>query len=247
MGRVDFYKDRVVINCLAKNLENAVEINEALEGHCLIGVLTKNYADVESCVKDVKAYMAKIKNVSVGLGAGDPKQWKMVADVSALTNPGHANEVFTGAMYCKGALTQAGATDTIINCLISPTGEVGKVKISTGPVSCGGQDIIVSCQQACDMLKDIGLNSVKFFNVHGLQHIEEIREFAKVAAASGLEYFEPTGGLTIENVKEVTKICLDAGCHKVIPHVYSSIINKETGLTDIGMAKQVYEQIKELF
>ena len=70
LERLDFYKNKVMINLLARDLDNAVEVTEALDGHVLVGILTKNYSTVESCVADVKAYMAKLPNVSVGLGAG---------------------------------------------------------------------------------------------------------------------------------------------------------------------------------
>ena len=70
--RLDFYKGKVMINLLARDLDNAVAVSEALDGHVLVGVLTKSYPTVEACVADVKAYLQKLKNVSVGLGRGIP-------------------------------------------------------------------------------------------------------------------------------------------------------------------------------
>ena len=72
LERLDFYKGKVMINLLARDLDNAVEVAEALDGHVLVGVLTKNYPTVEACVADVKAYMKKLTNVSVGLGPATP-------------------------------------------------------------------------------------------------------------------------------------------------------------------------------
>lgn len=246
LERLDFYKGKVMINLLARDLDNAVEVAEALDGHVLVGVLTKNYPTVEACVADVKAYMKKLTNVSVGLGAGDPKQWKMVAEVAAQTDPGHANEVYTGAMYCQGALDAAGCTHTLVNCLMSPTGIPGKVKISTGPVSSQGADLIVDVDTAMAMMKDVGLSSIKFYDIHGTAHLEELKAVAAAAVKAGIPVMEPTGGLSPDNVKEVVKICLDAGCERVIPHIYTSIIDKATGLTKVDLAVKAFEEVKSL-
>ena len=246
LERLDFYKNKVMINLLARDLDNAVEVTEALDGHVLVGILTKNYSTVESCVADVKAYMAKLTNVSVGLGDGDPKQWKMVAEVAAQTDPGHANEVYTGAMYCQGALDAAGCKYTLVNCLMSPTGIPGKVKISTGPVSCQGSELVVDVDVAMAMMKDVGLSSIKFYDIHGTAHLEELKSVAAAAVKAGIPVMEPTGGLSPDNVREVVKICLDAGCERVIPHIYTSIIDKETKLTRPELAAKAYAEIKSL-
>ncbi|MEA5010115.1 MAG: KDGP aldolase [Angelakisella sp.] len=245
--RLDFYRDKVIVNLLARDLDNAVEVADVLDGHVLVGVLTKNYSTVNSCVSVVKEYMKKLTNVSVGLGAGDPKQWKMVAEVAAQTDPGHANEVFTGAMYCQGALAAAGCTNTIVNCLISPTGIPGKVKISTGPVSSQGKDLVVDVEDAMALMKDLGLPSIKYFDIHGTAHLEELKVVADAAVKAGIPVMEPTGGIAPDNLKEIVKICHDAGCEKIIPHVYSSIINKETKLTQVDLVKKIYEDIKTIF
>ncbi|MGL5608796.1 MAG: KDGP aldolase, partial [Aeromonas veronii] len=41
----------------------------------------------------------------------------------------------------------------------------------------------------------------------------------------------PTGGIDLENFEEIVRIALDAGVEKVIPHVYSSIIDSASGHT----------------
>ncbi|MGS6274997.1 KDGP aldolase, partial [Enterobacter intestinihominis] len=37
---------------------------------------------------------------------------------------------------------------------------------------------------------------------------------------------EPTGGIDLENFEEILQIALDAGVSKIIPPIYSSIIDK---------------------
>jgi len=244
LERLNFYKDKVMINLLARDLDNAMAVAEALDGHVLVGVLTKNYPTVEACVADVRAYMEKLTNVSVGLGAGDPRQWKMVAEVAALTDPGHANEVFTGAMYCQGALAAAGCTHTVVNCLMSPTGTPGKVKISTGPVSSQGRDLIVGVEDAMALMKDLGLPSIKFYDIHGAAHLEELKAVAEAAVKAGIPIMEPTGGISPDNVREIVKVCCDAGCRYIIPHIYTSIIDKETRLTSVELAAKAFAEVK---
>lgn len=129
----NFYRDRVCLNVLAGSKDNARDIYEAAEGHVLVGVLSKNYPDVASAVADMKEYAALIENaLSVGLGAGDPRQSLMVSQISAQVQPQHVNQVFTGVGTSRGML---GQNDSVVNGLISPTGKVGFVKINTGPLS----------------------------------------------------------------------------------------------------------------
>ena len=62
----------------------------------------------------------------------------------------------------------------------------------------------------------------------GLAHEEEYRAVAKVCAEEGFA-LEPTGGIDKENFETIVRIALEANVEQVIPHVYSSIIDKETG------------------
>lgn len=44
-------------------------------------------------------------------------------------------------------------------------------------------------------------------------------------------WLEPTGGIDLDNFTEILQIALDAGVSKIIPHIYSSIIDKVSGNT----------------
>ena len=57
---------------------------------------------------------------------------------------------------------------------------------------------------------------------------------------------EPTGGIDLDNFREIMEIILGAGVQKVIPHVYSSIIDKESGDTRTGDVKRLLGIVKEL-
>ena len=243
---IQFYNNKVAINVLAKDIDNAKEIVEAIDGHVAIGVLSKQFKTVEEGIVEVKKWLKEIPTVSVGLGSGDPTQWEKAAKIAAATDPGHVNEVFTGAPVAAGMLMANGATNTMINSLMSPTGIVGKVKISTGPLSRNGEGAIVDVETAVLMLKDMAVDSVKFFPMGGLKSIDELKAVAQACAKYDLPLLEPTGGINVENFKEILKVCLDAGVNRVMPHLYNSIVDKTTGKTNVEDIKKLYDIMKEL-
>ena len=241
---IPYYKGKVCLNVLAGSVENAKEIYEAAKGHVVVGVLSINYPTIEEAVTGMMEYYTVLEgNLSVGLGAGNPNQWKMVGDIAKKVKAHHFNQVFTGIGY-----TRANTEDSSlhINALVSPSGEVGKVVISTGPLSSQAeQKAIVDIETAILMIKDMGGDSIKFFPMGGLKVKEELIAVAK-ACAKHQFCLEPTGGIDLENYREIMEIILDAGVEKVIPHIYSSIIDKESGNTRIDDVKKLLEMTKEL-
>ena len=85
----------------------------------------------------------------------------------------------------------------------------------------------------------MGGSSVKFFPMKGLSYIEEYKKVSEICADMDFA-LEPTGGITLENFEEILQIAVDAGVKRIIPHIYSSIIDKKTGDT-------IPEHVKELF
>ncbi|MEN2313908.1 KDGP aldolase family protein [Lacticaseibacillus paracasei] len=224
----NYYKNRVALNVLAGSIQNAEDIYQAAEGHVVVGVLTKNYDTDEAAIEDMKKYQAVTENgLSVGLGAGDPNQSAMVSRVSKVLQPQHVNQVFTGVGTSRALL---GQIDTVINGLVSPTGKVGIVNVATGPKSSQKAAAEVPVATAIALLQDMGGTSFKFFPMGGLKHEEEFRAVAKACAAEGFN-LEPTGGIDLDNFEAILQIALDAGVKQIIPHIYSSIIDKATGLT----------------
>ncbi|MFG6656179.1 KDGP aldolase family protein [Scandinavium sp. M-37] len=239
----NFYRDRVCLNVLAGSKANASEVYEASEGHVLVGVLSKNYPDVASAVTDMREYAALIDNaLSVGLGAGDPNQSEMVSLISREVQPQHVNQVFTGVATSRALL---GQNETVVNGLVSPTGTPGMVKISTGPLSSKAPDGIVPVETAIALLKDMGCSSIKYFPMGGLKSRDEYQVVAEACARHDF-WLEPTGGIDLENYSEILKIALDAGVKKVIPHIYSSIIDKESGNTRPDDVRTLLEMTKKL-
>lgn len=241
--KANFLNNKVCLNLLAKDIKNAKDIYDITDGHVLVGILSKNYSSVEEAVADMEKYAENIDNcISIGLGGGDPKQWRMVADICKKIKPKHVNQVFTGVGYSRANLEN---DETIINSLVSPCGKVGFVKISTGPLSKDKEDGIIPIETAIAMIKDMGGSSIKYFPMEGLKYKEE---YIAVCNACAKENFilEPTGGIDLDNFKEIVEIPLKLGVEKVIPHVYTSIIDSKTKETKLKDVEKIYEIMKEL-
>lgn len=241
---INWYKDKVCLNVLAGSLENAKDIYKVADKHVVVGVLSANYPDVSSAVEDMKNYYDALEgNLSVGLGGGNPAQWRAVGDIAKEIKANHFNQVFTAVAYTRANI---GNNDSMVNVLVSPTGKPGYVKISTGPSSKDATEpAIVANKTAILMAKDMGGSSLKFFPMHGLQAIEELKVLAKDCAEENF-ILEPTGGIDLDNFEEILTTILSAGVSKTIPHVYSSIIDKATGntkLEDVEKLMAIVEKV----
>ncbi|EPG4962169.1 TPA: 2-dehydro-3-deoxy-phosphogluconate aldolase [Citrobacter amalonaticus] len=231
MQQINFHRQRVAINVLAKDIANAREIYDAAEGHAVIGILSAQFSSVDEGVQEVKRWMADVPSISVGLGAGDPAQYYKAAMIAAKVHPAHVNQTFTGSGFAAGALAATGGEQTHINALVSPTGTPGDVLISTGVSSSKGTPARVSCDTAVRMMQDMGAHAAKFFPMGGEKSLPELYVLASSAARNGMTLIEPTGGIDLDNFGVILQTCLEAGVPRVMPHVYSSIIDPQTGNT----------------
>ncbi|WP_026581377.1 KDGP aldolase [Bacillus sp. J33] len=229
---------KVIFNVLAKDENNAKELVDAAGDRVLVGIMVKNFPNEEDAIEQVEFYKKQNIPVSVGLGAGDPAMWKMVADVSAKTHPEHINQVFPAAGYTLGRISELNFSNTIVNALIEPSGTPGQVYISTGPNSSEYKEK-VSCEMAASMLAEIGVHSVKFYPINGDERLDEVAAMVKAASQAGLKIFEPTGGIDVENVYRIVQTCLENGAEMVIPHLYTSLVNKETSKTEVEKIEQL--------
>lgn len=239
-----FYRDRVALNVLTKGVENAKDIFEAAEGYVLVGVLSKDYASVEEAVTAMKVYGKEIDDaVSIGLGGGDNRQAAMVAEIAKHYPGSHINQVFPAVGATRANL---GDQDSWINSLVSPSGRPGFVNISTGPISSAqSEHAVVPIKSAIALVRDMGGNALKYFPMQGLSREDEFRAIAKACAEEGFA-LEPTGGIDKENFEPILRIALEAGVHKVIPHVYTSIMDSETGKTNIEDVRELVGIMKKL-
>ncbi|MGB3160729.1 MAG: KDGP aldolase family protein [Carnobacterium sp.] len=238
-----FLGNKICLNVLANSIENAKECYDAAQGHIVLGILSKNYETDQAAIEEMKIYQEAVGNaLSIGLGAGDPNQSEMVSRISSELQPQHVNQVFTGVGKTRALLNQE---QTIVNGLVSPTNKVGTVLISTGPLSSQTTKAEVPIETAIAMLKDMGGSSVKFYPMDGLKYKEAYLAVAKSCAENDF-ILEPTGGIDLENFEEILQIASDAGVKKIIPHVYSSIIDQETGDTNPEDIKVLYSIMKKV-
>ncbi|WP_342547558.1 KDGP aldolase family protein [Paenibacillus sp. FSL P2-0089] len=239
-----FYKNRAALNVLAGSIRNAKDIYEAAEGHVLVGVLSKNYANAREASAAMTEYGQVIQDaVSIGLGAGDNRQAAVVAEIASSYAGSHINQVFPAVGATRANL---GAKDSWINSLVSPCGQPGYVNISTGPFSAGNaSQAIVPVHAAIALVRDMGGNALKYYPMKGLELEEEYRAVAKACGEEGFA-LEPTGGIDLDNFAPILEIALQAGVPQVIPHVYSSIIDPQTGNTNIQDVRTLLSAMKSL-
>ncbi|SHN34726.1 2-dehydro-3-deoxy-phosphogluconate aldolase [Gracilibacillus kekensis] len=239
-----FYQNRVALNVLASSVENAKNVFEAAEGYVLVGVLSKDYDTVEDAVRAMKEYGAAIDQaVSIGLGAGDNRQATVVAEIVKHYSGSHINQVFTSVGATRANLSK---NDSWINALVSPTGKVGYVNVSTGPISAqSDEQAMIPVKAAIALVRDMGGNALKYFPMKGLQHEDEFRAVAKACGEEGFS-LEPTGGIDLDNISNILEIALEAKVPKIIPHVYSSIIDKDTGDTNEECVRKLLTITKDL-
>ena len=246
MQTISFYKDRLAINILADDVKNAEEIYQAANSHACIGILSSRFESVEQGIAEVNEWKKTVPSISVGLGNGDPAQFYKAAAISAATAPAHVNQPFTGAGYTAGLLHGSGANNTKINAMIAPTGTLGMVLISTGVESSKIKGTPVDVDTAITMVKDMGVPSIKFFPMGGLDTLGELKVVASACSKHQLEMIEPTGGIDLKNFEAIAKVSLEAGVPKVMPHIYSSIIDKESGKTRAEDVEQLLEKMRNL-
>ena len=91
----------------------------------------------------------------------------------------------------------------------------------------------------------MGADSLKFFPMGGLKVADELKAVAEACARHDF-ILEPTGGIDLDNFEQIMKIILDAGVPRVIPHVYSSIIDKATGNTRPEDVAALMDKVKNL-
>jgi len=234
------FNHRVIFNVLAKDLTNAKELVKIAGDRVLVGVMVKNFETEEAAIQLVKEFKENNIPVSVGLGAGDPMMWKKVVEVSVATLPEHINQVFPASGYTLGRLEQFTENVPLINSMIEPTGTPGQVYISTGPLSSSHREK-VTCELAAAMIAEMGIPSIKFYPIEGEECLDELAEMTQAASKVGIKIIEPTGGIDLSNVHKIVQICLENGAELVIPHLYSSLIDKESGETKSSSMKQLVE------
>ena len=137
--------------------------------------------------------------------------------------------------------------DDVIGTLAKRAEAAGyQVLISTGVSSSQGTPARVSCDTAVRMMLDMGAHAAKFFPMGGERSLPELYALATTVARNGMTLIEPTGGIDLDNFSVILKTCLEAGVPRIMPHVYSSIIDPDTGYTRPDDVAVLLNKVKSL-
>ena len=86
----------------------------------------------------------------------------------------------------------------------------------------------------------------RLFPMGGERSLPELYALATTAARNGMTLIEPTGGIDLDNFSVILKTCLEAGVPRIMPHVYSSIIDPDTGYTRPDDVAVLLNKVKSL-
>ncbi|MFD1425522.1 uncharacterized protein (TIGR03581 family) [Kroppenstedtia sanguinis] len=114
--------------------------------------------------------------------------------------------------------------------------------ICTGPVSQMYREP-VSCDLAAAMLAEIGVESVKFYPIEEKKRLDEMAEMVKAAVRHQIRIFEPTGGIDLDSLPDLVEVCEQHGAERIIPHIYTSIVDRETGQTRVEDVKALFQSV----
>nr|WP_043932416.1 KDGP aldolase [Bacillus sp. EB01] len=226
----------LLFNFLAKDKENAEEIIKAGEGYVVPGIVASDFEKTEDGIAKVGELKEVAEVVSIGLGDnGNPANWDRVLAIAAGSNPGHINQPFDKSSYSKGYLKALGQ-DQAVNGLVSPSGKVGKVKLATG--------LEVTVEDLLELALAMGIDSIKFMPLKGLQHLDELVYLCREAAKKGIASIEPAGGISAENIQGIVDAVRDTGISVFMPHIFGSTIDKETGKTIPEEVAKIVETVR---
>jgi 2-dehydro-3-deoxy-phosphogluconate aldolase len=215
--------DFVLLNFLAKDKANAMEVMNAGKGFVVPGIVASDYDNIEAGARMVQEMKEVAEVVSIGLGGGgNPAFANRVLEMAAIANPGHINQPFEQSSYAKGFLAGKGLPH-VVNALVAPSGKVGIIKLPSG--------LEMRVEEFVELAQAMGIESIKFMPLKGTIHLEELIFLTKAAAAKGIRGMEPAGGISVANIKEIIDAVKDIHIEFFMPHIFGSTKDKKTGKT----------------
>lgn len=82
-----------------------------------------------------------------------------------------------------------------------------------------------------DLAVSMGIDSIKFMPLKGTVHLAEFVYLCRVAAEKRILSVEPAGGIAADNIVEIIQAVRETGISLLMPHIFGSTIDKETGRT----------------
>jgi 2-dehydro-3-deoxy-phosphogluconate aldolase len=242
-SRLEPIGGRVLFLVPALNFDNAVAVNEALEGAGIVAISSKDYPSAESLAEEAGKYREKFGVVSIALAGGDYTQTDQVINASLLSKPDHINVPFELASYAKGKLEQAGLTSVLVNALVLETEDEEQVAITVDP-SREDRNVILKIRDAVSIISGWGIKSVKAQFTKKALSLNWLSNIASASEAVGLELIEPSSGINLDNVNDVIYTCMEHGSALLLPHVFGALIDKRTGLTKPEAVRMLVDQTK---
>ncbi|WP_269410192.1 KDGP aldolase [Lentibacillus daqui] len=231
---------KILFNFLASDAVNAAAVIEAGSGYVVPGIVSNQYDSIEAAATKVKELKTVADMISVGLGGGgNVANWKKVLDIAITSEPGHLNQPFEMAPYTKGFLDARKTSKQLVNALVQPTGEVGKIQLAnSGDMLC--------VEEFIDIAAGFGIESIKMMPVKGTQHLGELIYLTKIAAAKGIRGIEPAGGIDANNIKDIVQGVKNIDIEFFMPHIFGSTIDKETGETIPSKVREILAMVEGL-
>ncbi|WP_100010208.1 KDGP aldolase [Lentibacillus sediminis] len=231
--------NKFLVNFLASDKKNAADIMEAGSGYVVPGIVSSNFETIEAAAAKVSELKTVSEVVSIGLGeGGNTANWKQVLEIAAASEAGHVNQPFEKAAYAKGFLDGSRPENQLVNGLVQPTGERGKVRLAlTGITLC--------VEEFLDIASIFGLGSIKMMPMNGTEHLQELVYITKAAEERGIRGVEPAGGIHADNISEIISAVKDINIEFFMPHIFGSTIDKETGKTIPHKVREIFSAIEE--
>ena len=230
--------NKFMFNFLACNGENAADIMEAGKGYVVPGIVSDQFASITDAVEKIEELKSVTSLVSVGLGGGGNfDNWKKVLDISAASSPGHLNQPFEKSAYTKGFLDGKNITGQLVNALVKPTGQVGRIQLASG--------VIMQVEEFLDIAKALGIESIKLMPIKGTDHLDELIYLTEKAAAIGIRGIEPAGGIDASNIKQIIDAIKPIDIEFFMPHIFGSTIDRITGATIPSKVKEIMDLLEE--
>ena len=225
---------KVMVLVPAKDAENAAEVAPALGGAGLVALIAKKFPDAQSLAEEVRRTRQRVGLVSIALGDADNTQSDKVIVAALEGQPVHVNLPYLRACYAKGILDGLqGGRGMVVNALVTSTADPELVSLSTQLTADAGSthEIHIPTREAALILKELHFETIKTqFGPHGLDLAWQ-EGAARAACEAGLDLIEPSSRITFENIADVVCACLKGGVSYVMPHIFTALIDKETGAT----------------
>lgn len=237
--KIDKHHDKFLFNYLAKDAKNASDIVEAGNGFVVPGITAANCESVDDGVKMVLDFKEITDVVSVGLGdQGNPNNWSKVLHIAAGSSPGHINQPFERAAFSLGYL-QTLKKEQIVNALVMPTGEVGRVQLAQS-------HLVLKVEEFVELAVSMGIHSIKFMPLNGTVHLEELIKLTEIASKYGIKGVEPAGGITPDNIVDILEGVKHIDIEFFMPHIFGSAIDPVTGNTSVEIVQYIYQEVEKL-